>query len=64
MNEATIKEALAKVIDPALGKDIVTYRILKSIEIQVDGDSARTDSLMPAAPTLNARESASRSVDR
>jgi ATP-binding protein involved in chromosome partitioning len=36
MNEATIREALARVIDPALGKDIITYRMVKSIEIQGD----------------------------
>ena len=36
MNEASVKEALTKVIDPALGKDIVSYRIVKAIEVSGD----------------------------
>ncbi|MGE0546766.1 MAG: iron-sulfur cluster carrier protein ApbC [Kofleriaceae bacterium] len=33
MNEASVKEALAKVVDPALGHDIVSFRVLRGIEI-------------------------------
>ncbi|HEV7559304.1 MAG TPA: iron-sulfur cluster carrier protein ApbC [Kofleriaceae bacterium] len=36
MTEAQIREALSRVIDPALGKDIVSYRILKGIEVSGD----------------------------
>ena len=33
MNEASVREALAKVVDPALGHDIVAYRVLRGIEV-------------------------------
>src|SRR5690348_4411045 len=56
MNEASVKEALAKVIDPALGHDIVSYRILKSIEIQGDDVLVKLDIPTHAYPLTKRRE--------
>ena len=32
MNEASVREALAKVVDPALGHDIISYRMVRNVE--------------------------------
>jgi len=60
MNEAQVKEALGKVIDPALGHDIVTYRILRSVEVQGDDVLVRLDIPTAAYPQLQRRELAQR----
>ena len=51
MNEATIKEALGKVVDPALGRDIVAYRIVRTVEVSGD-DEVRPTHLPPGNPNL------------
>ena len=56
LNEAAVKEALGKVIDPALGHDIVSYRILRSIEIQGDDVLVRLDIPTHAYPQGQRRE--------
>ncbi len=43
MNEASVREALAKVIDPMLGHDIVTYRVLRTVEVSGDDVLVRLD---------------------
>ncbi len=43
MNEASVKEALATVIDPLLGHDIVSYRVLRSAEVSGDDVLIRLD---------------------
>jgi ATP-binding protein involved in chromosome partitioning len=56
MNEASVKEALAKVIDPAFGKDIVTFRILRTVEVQGDDVLVRLDIPSHAYPKTAVRE--------
>ena len=56
MNEASIKEALAKVIDPMLGKDIVTYRVFRNAEISGDDVLVRLDIPTHAYPNAARRE--------
>jgi ATP-binding protein involved in chromosome partitioning len=60
MNEATVKEAVGKVVDPALGHDIASYRILRSIEVQGDDVLVRLDIPTHAYPAIQRRELASR----
>jgi len=55
MNEAAIKEALTKVIDPLLGKDIVTYRIFRAAEVQGDDVLVRIDIPTHAYPNKDRR---------
>jgi ATP-binding protein involved in chromosome partitioning len=43
ITEASVKQALSSVMDPALEKDIVSYRILRSIEISGDDVLVRLD---------------------
>jgi ATP-binding protein involved in chromosome partitioning len=54
--EATVKEALAKVIDPALGHDIVTYRVLRAVEISGDDVLVRLDIPTHAYPLAQRAE--------
>jgi ATP-binding protein involved in chromosome partitioning len=56
MNEAGIREALAKVIDPALGKDIVSYRVLNHVEVQGDDVLVKVDIPTHAYPAVLRRE--------
>ena len=56
MNEDSAKAALAKVIDPMLGADIVTYRILRSVEVQNDDVLVKLDIPSHAYPTSQRRE--------
>ena len=60
MNEASVREALGKVIDPALGHDIVSYRILRSVEVSGDDVLVRLDIPTHAYPQLQRRELATR----
>jgi ATP-binding protein involved in chromosome partitioning len=55
INEAQVREALAKVTDPALEADIVSIRILKNIEISGDDVLVRLDIPTHAYP-LTARK--------
>ncbi|MDQ3368921.1 MAG: Mrp/NBP35 family ATP-binding protein [Myxococcota bacterium] len=56
MNEASVREALAKVVDPALGGDIVTYRILRSVEVSGDDVLVKLDIPTHAYPKPQLRE--------
>jgi ATP-binding protein involved in chromosome partitioning len=56
MDEARVKEALGKVIDPALGQDIVNYRVLRGIEISGDDVLVRLDIPTHAYPQVLRRE--------
>src|SRR5689334_19511975 len=56
MNEASVREALAKVIDPALGHDIVTYRLLRTVEVQGDDVLVKIDLPTHAYPVVQRRE--------
>jgi ATP-binding protein involved in chromosome partitioning len=56
MNEAGIREALAKVIDPALGKDVISYRIVNTVEVQGDDVLVKVDIPTHAYPAILRRE--------
>src|SRR5512138_3068038 len=56
LDEAKLKDALAKVIDPALGHDIVSYRVLRGIEISGDDVLVKLDIPTHAYPQLLRRE--------
>jgi ATP-binding protein involved in chromosome partitioning len=56
INEAKIREALAKIVDPALGHDIVTYRVLRGIEISGDDVLVKVDIPTHAYPVILRRE--------
>ena len=63
INEASVKEALAKVIDPALGHDIVSYRMLRGVEVSGDDVLVKIDIPTHAYPTTQRRELAKRIED-
>ncbi len=56
MNEASVKEALAKVIDPALGQDIVSFRLLRTFEVQGEDVLVKIDIPTHAYPQAQRRE--------
>ena len=56
MNETTVREALAKVIDPMLGHDIVSYRVLRTVEVQGDDVLVRLDIPTHAYPLAQRKE--------
>ncbi len=56
INEASVREALAKVIDPALGHDIVSYRLLRSVEVSGDDALVHIDIPTHAYPMGQRRE--------
>src|SRR5262245_37993450 len=56
LDETKLKEALAKVIDPALGHDIVTYRVLRGVEISGDDALIKLDIPTHAYPQVLRRE--------
>src|SRR5580698_6149239 len=56
LNEDTVKAALASVIDPAFEKDNVSYRILRTFEIQGDDVLVRLDIPTHAYPVPLRRE--------
>src|ERR1043165_9348986 len=56
ITEAAVKDALAKVIDPALGHDIVSYRMVKSAEVQGDDALIRIELPTHAYPLTQRRE--------
>jgi len=63
INEASVKEALAKVIDPALGHDIITYRVLRGVEVSGDDVLVKVDIPTHAYPVPQRRELAKRIED-
>src|ERR1041384_8090406 len=56
ITEAAVKEALAKVIDPALGHDIISYRMVRSVEVQNDDALIRIELPTHAYPVGQRRE--------
>jgi ATP-binding protein involved in chromosome partitioning len=56
ITDAAVRDALAKVIDPALGHDIMTYRMVRSAEVQGDDVLVRIDLPTHAYPVLQRRE--------
>jgi len=56
MTEESVKTALATVVDPAFEKDIVSYRILRSFEVQGDDVLVRLDIPTHAYPVALRRE--------
>src|SRR5580692_5647963 len=56
MNEASVKEALSKVVDPALGRDIIAFRIVRSVEVSNDDVLVRLDIPTHAYPQAQRRE--------
>jgi ATP-binding protein involved in chromosome partitioning len=56
MNEAQVREALGKVVDPALGADIVTYRVLRGVEVSGDDVLVKLDIPSHAYPVTMRRE--------
>src|ERR1041384_6632564 len=56
ITEAAVKEALAKVIDPALGHDIISYRMVRSAEVQGDDALIRIELPTHAYPVGQRRE--------
>ncbi len=56
ITEATAKEALSKVVDPALGHDIVSYRVLRSVEVSGDDVLVKLDLPTHAYPAILRRE--------
>ena len=60
LTESGVRDALAKVIDPALGHDIVSYRIFSGCELAGDDVLVKVDIPTPAYPMAQRRELASR----
>jgi ATP-binding protein involved in chromosome partitioning len=56
ITDAAVRDALAKVVDPALGHDIITYRMVRSAEIQGDDVLVRIDLPTHAYPVIQRRE--------
>jgi len=56
MNEDTARAALSKVIDPMLGHDIVSYRVLRSVEVQNGDVLVKLDIPSHAYPATQRRE--------
>jgi ATP-binding protein involved in chromosome partitioning len=56
ITEAQIKEALAKVVDPLLEHDIVSWRILRAIEVSGDDVLVRLDIPTHAYPLAQRKE--------
>jgi ATP-binding protein involved in chromosome partitioning len=56
ITDAAVKEALARVIDPALGQDIVSYRMVRSAEVQGDDVLIRIELPTHAYPVAQRRE--------
>src|SRR5580704_10220017 len=56
MTEAQVTAALANVIDPLLEHDIVSYRVLRSVEVSGDDVLVRLDVPTHAYPLAQRRE--------
>ena len=60
LTEARVKEILATVIDPALGHDIMSYRLVRGVELAGDDVLVRIDLPSHAYPEAMRRELAAR----
>jgi ATP-binding protein involved in chromosome partitioning len=56
ITDAAVRDALTKVVDPALGHDIVSYRMVRSVEVQADDALIRIDLPTHAYPVGQRRE--------
>jgi ATP-binding protein involved in chromosome partitioning len=56
ITDAAVKDALSKVVDPALGHDIISYRMVKSVEVQGDDALIRIELPTHAYPLGQRRE--------
>jgi ATP-binding protein involved in chromosome partitioning len=56
ITESAVRDALAKVVDPALGHDIISFRMVRSVEVQGDDALIRIDIPTHAYPLLQRRE--------
>jgi len=56
ITDAVVKEVLAKVVDPALGHDIMSYRMVRAVEVQGDDVLVRIDLPTHAYPLAQRRE--------
>jgi ATP-binding protein involved in chromosome partitioning len=56
VTESVVREALAKVNDPALGHDIISYRLVRSVEVSGDDVLIRLDIPTHAYPLAQRRE--------
>ena len=56
ITDAVVKGVLAKVIDPALGHDLVSYRMVRTVEVQGDDVLIRIDLPTHAYPLAQRRE--------
>ena len=56
ISEAQVREALATVKDPAFDADIVSYRILRNVEVQGDDVLVRLDIPTHAYPLALRKE--------
>ena len=56
ITEAAVRDALAKVIDPALGHDLISYRMVRSIEVQGDDALIRIELPTHAYPVAQRRD--------
>jgi ATP-binding protein involved in chromosome partitioning len=56
ITEARVREALATVIDPMLGKDIISQRVLRGVEVSGDDALVKLDIPTHAYPQAKVRE--------
>jgi ATP-binding protein involved in chromosome partitioning len=56
ITDAVVRDALAKVVDPALGHDIVSYRMVRTIEVAGDDVLVRIELPTHAYPLAQRRE--------
>jgi ATP-binding protein involved in chromosome partitioning len=56
VTESVVRDALAKVNDPALGHDIISYRLVRSVEVSGDDVLIRLDIPTHAYPLTQRRE--------
>ncbi|HEX2689690.1 MAG TPA: P-loop NTPase, partial [Kofleriaceae bacterium] len=56
ITDAVVKDALAKVIDPALGHDIVSYRMVRTIEVASEDVLVRIELPTHAYPLAQRRD--------
>ena len=60
LDETTAKAALKAVEDPALGRDVITYRLVKKVEVEGDRATVRVEIPTPAYPQADREELARR----
>jgi ATP-binding protein involved in chromosome partitioning len=56
ITDAVVRDVLAKVVDPALGHDLMSYRMVRTVEVQGDDVLVRIDLPTHAYPLAQRRE--------